>query len=99
MNADRKEQRDVADFNRALRDRQARLRRKPRTLVLAIFETPNFRFTALGANAKEAWQAIELGWAKHCAQTGADLSYLDRSGVQFDTMTVGDAFRDGSEIR
>lgn len=72
-------------------------------MVIAIFRTRNFEFTALGANESEATAALLVGWERHAAQYGADpdLAFegVAEGDVNFIDINAGQCARDGEVLR
>jgi hypothetical protein len=65
-------------------------KRKP--LVLATFETPNFRFAVVAKTESEAIEALRKDWAGHARVTGADPDYFSADGVRTERFEVGEVF-------
>lgn len=65
-------------------------------LYLAILDTRNFSFHALGATEQDARVAMQRGWALHCRQHGMTNNWGDfKDGVNVFPLAIGQTIRDG----
>jgi predicted RNase H-like HicB family nuclease len=50
-------------------------------LVIALLETPNFRFEAVGATEAEAMELLEAAWSHHFDEMGQPANMLSFDSV------------------
>lgn len=68
-------------------------------MFLALLNTPNFEFHALGADREQAMDAMRKAWNKHAREYGARDRWSDVSDdVNVVAIAVGGALRDGETI-
>ncbi len=64
-------------------------------VIYAEYVTPHFTFRTTGNIAGDCVALIEKAWAKHAAETGADLDYFDPADVTVHNLERGTVGRDG----
>ena len=69
-------------------------------MILLTFETPHFTFRAFGNTKFHAKRTLDLAWAAHAQQTGADRHYVrdHADGIEVTEFEPGECFRDDSVI-
>jgi hypothetical protein len=68
-------------------------------IYIALLDTRNFTFKAIGTDERSARQTLIDGLEVHRIQYGLSIDWYDYAEICIDCLTIGSAYRDYTEIR
>jgi len=69
-------------------------------MILTTLETRHFTFHALGTTKRQAFEAMRDGWLRHCAETGAEMTWAElKDDVSWMEIEPDVCYRDGERLK